>query len=319
MKTLRLWATHLEKAAEILRSGGLVAFPTETVYGLGANALDEASVKKIFTAKWRPADNPLIVHIAKKEDVEIYAQNIPPLATILIEEFWPGALTLVLEKKDIIPDATTAWLSTVCLRMPSHPLALKLIEDAGVPLAAPSANTSGRPSPTSADHVYDDMNGKIDAIIEGDIPEIGIESTVLDLTVTPPVILRHGWITEEMILEFTALGNLTEGFEIKAPGMKYRHYAPNVELMIVTHAIIPEILTRIERGENIGFMWVGVTEQIRENIFLFPSIEAFSKHLFTTFRASEKMRLSTLYVEDIGEIWLGKGIMNRARKAASGN
>ncbi len=318
MHTQILQEKDIEKAVNILQNWGLVAFPTETVYWLGANALDEAAVRKIFEAKWRPADNPLIVHIADKSDIELYAKNIPILAKILIEEFWPGALTLVLEKQDIVPSITTAWLGTVCLRMPDHRIARELIRQAGVPIAAPSANTSGRPSPTTSEHVLDDMEGKIDAVIDGFTLDIGIESTVLDLTASPPVILRHGWVTEEMLLRFTDLGNKKSWTEVKSPGMKYRHYAPDVGIVIVDHAEIQDVLTRIADWKNAGFMWVGTTHEIRERVFLFPTIEDFSKHLFTTFRTAEKMRLTTLYIEDIGEIWIAKGIMNRVRKAASG-
>ncbi len=319
MQTRILKKEDILIARDIITSWWLVAFPTETVYGLGANALDEKAVIKIFEAKWRPADNPLIVHIAEKRDIELYAINIPLLAHTLIDAFWPGPLTLVLEKKDIIPDITTAWLSTVCLRMPDHPLALELIRASWVPLAAPSANTSGRPSPTTHEHVLEDMDGKIDSVIAWEISDIGIESTVLDLTVSPPVILRHGWITEEMLREYTEISEKIDGKVAKSPGMKYRHYAPNIDIKIIEISYSPDILERIQEWENIWYLWIWeVSEFCSKNLFLFPTLEILSQNLFSTFRVSEKLWLSTLYIEHLGDKWLAMGIMNRVKKAASG-
>lgn len=230
----------IEKATEILRNKGLVAFPTETVYGLGADALDAEAAAKIYAAKGRPSDNPLIVHIADTKAVYELASEVSEKCVMLMEAFWPGPLTIVLPKKDIVPDGTTGGLKTVAIRMPSHPAALSLIRESGVYIAAPSANTSGRPSPTKASHVIEDMNGKIDMIIDGGEVGIGIESTIIDLTSDIPAILRPGYITKSMLEAI--IGEITidpaiihpdPSLRPKAPGMKYTHYAPKGELTIV--------------------------------------------------------------------------------------
>lgn len=233
------YVPFLSGAAACLKDGGLVAFPTETVYGLGADALNEDAAKKIYAAKGRPSDNPLIVHIAAVEDMEKIAYpNVTAYA--LAESFWPGPLTLVLPKKTIVPDSTTGGLDTVALRMPAHPAALALIRQSGVYVAAPSANTSGRPSPTMASHVVEDMTGKIEYIIDGGPVGIGIESTIVDVCGETPAILRPGFITKEMLEEIVgeviydpALDKPMEGIPPKAPGMKYTHYAPKGELSVV--------------------------------------------------------------------------------------
>ncbi|MCR5292016.1 MAG: threonylcarbamoyl-AMP synthase [Eubacterium sp.] len=245
-------------ASEILRNGGLVAFPTETVYGLGGDALSADSSKKIYAAKGRPSDNPLIVHIADTSDVYKLAEYVPDAAKALMEAFWPGPLTIILKKRAIVPDETTGGLPTVAIRMPSHPVAAKLIEESGVYIAAPSANISGRPSPTEASHVIEDMDGRIDMIIDGGAVGIGIESTIVDLSGVPsadaentadeasalPVILRPGFITKAMLE--AVVGPVTIDKAIiepdpnlrpKAPGMKYTHYAPKGELTIVAASL----------------------------------------------------------------------------------
>lgn len=229
----------LSGPAACLVGGGLVAFPTETVYGLGADALNEDAAKKIYAAKGRPSDNPLIVHIAALEDMEKLAYP-NDMAYTLAESFWPGPLTLVLPKKEVVPDSTTGGLNTVALRMPAHPAALALIRQSGVYVAAPSANTSGRPSPTRADHVAEDMTGKIEYIIDGGPVGIGIESTIVDVCGEIPAILRPGFITKEMLEQIVgeviydpALNKPMEGIPPKAPGMKYTHYAPKGELTLV--------------------------------------------------------------------------------------
>ncbi|MBQ2985708.1 MAG: threonylcarbamoyl-AMP synthase [Clostridia bacterium] len=225
----------------IIRSGGLVAFPTETVYGLGANGLDGEAVSRIFEAKGRPNDNPLILHIAKKSDVKELWHSVPDTARILMDTFWPGPLTLICRKSSIVPDEVTAGLDTVAVRMPEHKTALALIRAAGVPIAAPSANLSGKPSPTSVQHVKEDMDGKVDVIIDGGPCEFGVESTVLSLVGTP-TILRPGGITREMLeavigpveLASSILSPLKEGETAASPGMKYRHYAPDAEVIVAT-------------------------------------------------------------------------------------
>ena len=229
----------IKEAAEVIKNGGVVAFPTETVYGLGANALKEECVKKILVAKGRPQDNPLIVHVASK-NIDEYVKNIPDVANKLIDKFWPGPLTLILEKRNIIPMETSANLDTIGIRMPSNKIAMELIKESGVPIAAPSANISGRPSPTNIERCVEDLKGRVDYILGGEISEVGLESTIVDCTVYPPMVLRPGGITLEMLREVDenieidkGLLNNSKEFKPKAPGMKYRHYAPNAKLKII--------------------------------------------------------------------------------------
>ena len=233
-------AENIQLAAHILQNKGLVAFPTETVYGLGGDALDEEAASKIYAAKGRPSDNPLIVHIADTEAVYELATEVPEKAKLLMEAFWPGPLTIILPKKEIVPDGTTGGLNTVAIRMPSHPVALNMIRESELYIAAPSANTSGRPSPTLASHVMEDMKGRIQMILDGGAVGIGIESTIVDLTGDVPVILRPGFITKSMLEEIVgkvtidpALIEPDPSLRPKAPGMKYTHYAPKGELSIV--------------------------------------------------------------------------------------
>lgn len=232
---------ELKEAARILRSGGLVAFPTETVYGLGGNALDEDAARKIYAAKGRPSDNPLIAHVSCVEEVEPLVKEIPEAGRKLMEAFWPGPLTMIFPKSEKVPYGTTGGLDTVAIRMPDDPVANRLIALAGVPVAAPSANTSGRPSPTTADHVWQDMNGRIDMIIDGGPVGIGVESTIVDVSSAVPAVLRPGAITMEMLEEVLGevsvdpaiLGPLSADVRPKAPGMKYKHYAPKADLTLV--------------------------------------------------------------------------------------
>lgn len=230
---------RLRKSCDCLRDGGLVAFPTETVYGLGADALNETAAKRIYEAKGRPSDNPLIVHIARVEDMEKLAY-VNDKARVLAEAFWPGPLTIILPKKDIVPAGTTGGLDTVAIRMPSHPAALELIQQSDVYVAAPSANTSGRPSPTKASHVVEDMKGKIEFIVDGGAVGIGIESTIVDVSGDVPMILRPGFISKQMLEQIIGevqmdptLEKPMDGLRPKAPGMKYTHYAPKGELTLV--------------------------------------------------------------------------------------
>lgn len=232
---------ELKEAAGILRSGGLVAFPTETVYGLGGNALDEDAARKIYAAKGRPSDNPLIAHVSCVEEVEPLVKEIPEAGRKLMEAFWPGPLTMIFPKSEKVPYGTTGGLDTVAIRMPDDPVANRLIALAGVPVAAPSANTSGRPSPTTADHVWQDMNGRIEMIIDGGPVGIGVESTIVDVSSAVPSVLRPGAITMEMLAEVLGevsvdpaiLGPLSADVRPKAPGMKYKHYAPKADLTLV--------------------------------------------------------------------------------------
>ena len=240
MKTERLTAADVERAAEILRRGGLLGIPTETVYGLGANGLDEEAVARIFAAKGRPQDNPLILHIPSADWLERYCEAVPAAYT-LAERFWPGPLTMILARKPAVPDAVTAGLDTVGMRCPAHPLCRAIIAAAGVPVAAPSGNTSGRPSPTNMADMLEDMDGKIDGIVDGGPCSVGVESTIIDLTEQPPRLLRPGGVTLEELRD--ALGEVAvdpavtrlmgAGEHPRAPGMKYRHYAPKAPVTVV--------------------------------------------------------------------------------------
>lgn len=232
METKVFTKDQLEEAASLLKQGHLVAFPTETVYGLGADALDEEAVLKIFAAKGRPADNPLIVHVKEAGDVEEIAHTNKEFY-LLAEAFWPGPLTMVLPRKDVVPDVTTGGLDTVAVRCPKNAIALELIKRTGRPLAAPSANRSGRPSPTEAAHVLEDMNGIIAGVVDGGHTGLGLESTVLDLTSERPQILRPGGVTLEMlkgVLPNAESGKVAKGEKVKSPGLKYKHYAPKAPL-----------------------------------------------------------------------------------------
>ena len=249
----------LHKAVRIIKKGGLVAFPTETVYGLGANALDKKAVRKIFKVKKRPLDNPIIVHIAEIEDLNLLAKNIPEEVKILTKKFWPGPLTLVLFKKKIVPEEVTAGTNTVAIRMPDNEIALRLIRSSGVPIAAPSANLAGKPSSTIAQHVFEDLGDKIDLIFDGGPTKIGVESTVVDLTVQPPQILRPGGISFEelkrvikniqlhpsLLSEIRFASQLFNG--VKSPGMKYRHYAPKASLILVEGNLDPQAKMELQK------------------------------------------------------------------------
>ncbi|WP_195948555.1 L-threonylcarbamoyladenylate synthase [Clostridium saudiense] len=325
----------IEEAGDIIRDGGTVAFPTETVYGLGANALDEEAVKKIFIAKGRPQDNPLIVHVCSKNISEL-VKEVPEVAQRMIDKFWPGPLTIILEKNDIIPNMTSANLNTVGIRMPSSEIALKLIELSKRPIAAPSANISGRPSPTEVERCIEDLNGKVDYIIGGESSDIGVESTIIDCTVNPPLVLRPGGITLEMLKEIdsnieidSALKSKpTENFKPKAPGMKYRHYAPKAHLKIIkgknekTIEIINEILENyIEKGNDVAILTTD------ENLNKFNSgkvislgsennLNEIAKNLFETLRKCDDLGVQHILCQGFEEKGVGLAIMNRLNKAA---
>ncbi len=327
--------TVMAKAGEILRAGGLVAFPTETVYGLGANALDENAAMKTYAAKGRPCDNPLIVHIADLADLPIVAKNISEQAKQLVERFWPGPLTLIFEKQYIVPFGTTGGLSTVAVRMPTDEIALSVIRAGGGYISAPSANTSGRPSPTSAEHVWDDLDGKIDMIIDGGSVDIGVESTIVDMTVTPPMILRPGAITKEMLEEVIgevevdrALIDDKATTAPKAPGMKYRHYAPNAQLMVVegemeeTVKAIRQIAYEQTRlGYKIGIIATNETVDdyttgIVKNVGTRTNENSIAKNLYKILREFDEENVDYIYSEAFTQDGLGDAIMNRLLKAA---
>lgn len=325
-----------KKAGEILRAGGLVAFPTETVYGLGANALDSNAAQRVYAAKGRPSDNPLIVHICDMKALEELVSEVPDNALKLAKKFWPGPLTMIFRKKEIVPASITGGLDTVAVRMPSHPVASELIRQSGVYIAAPSANTSGRPSPTRAAHVVEDLSGKIDMIIQDDTVDIGLESTIVDVSGEIPVILRPGFITKKMLEEIVGqvmtdpaiMGGVKEGVVPKAPGMKYRHYAPKAELTIVegerAHVIkyINEQTFRLEaEGKKVCVMATdeSQSEYICRNIFSAGSREhedEIGRNLFYLLREFDRLGMENVYSESFPDNNVGQAVMNRLIKAA---
>lgn len=327
---------ELLEAAQTIRDGGLVAFPTETVYGLGANALDEEAAKKIYAAKGRPSDNPLIAHISCHKELGSLVAEVPELGKRLAEAFWPGPLTLVFPKSRKVPYGTTGGLETVAVRMPSDPVANRLIALAGVPVAAPSANTSGRPSPTTAQHVHQDMDGKIEMILDGGPVGIGVESTIVDVSGARPVLLRPGAVTIEMLeavagpveIDPAILGPLSESVRPKAPGMKYRHYAPQAELVLV-EGELDLVVARIDflAKEKLGQKYhVGIicTEETKEryrhgivrSVGLRAREETVAHNLFAVLREFDDLQVDYIYSESFSRDHLGQAIMNRLAKAA---
>lgn len=319
------------KAGRLIRAGELVAFPTETVYGLGGNALNAEAAAKIYQTKGRPSDNPLIVHIAEEADAEPLAE-VTPLARELMAAFWPGPLTMVLPAKSILPHATTGGLNTVGLRMPAHTAALKLIKAAGVPIAAPSANISGRPSPTSADHVWHDMAGKIPLIIDGGDAAAGLESTVLDLSSEVPAILRPGVITAADLAEFipglSEETRLADGGIARAPGMKYRHYAPKAKVLLcrpqdIYNTYLAEYQRLLDEGVAAPKIAVLATMQgltglaQAENCFLLgEKPEHAAQNLFAALRWTDEIDADLVLAEMFEEKGVGIALMNRLKKAA---
>ncbi len=320
----------LAQCADIIRRGDLLGIPTETVYGLGANGLDPDAVLKIFEAKGRPQDNPLILHVSGPEQAETFCRDIPRAAYTLMERFWPGPLTLVLKARDIVPRRTTANLDTVAIRCPDHPVTRGIIRAAGVPLAAPSANISGKPSPTTAAHVYHDMAGKIPAIVDGGSCTVGLESTIVDLTGPTPRLLRPGGITPEQLQEIlgdilidkAVVGEVSAEEVVRAPGMKYTHYTPAGEVIIVTGT--PENAAR--------YILRHLTEQdrvlcFREELFLYPADAALSygseaqpetlaRGLFGALRELDRASIKTIYARCPSGGGVTYAVANRLKKAA---
>jgi L-threonylcarbamoyladenylate synthase len=320
---------------QIIKNNGTVVFPTETVYGLGGDALSEVAVSKIYGAKGRPTDNPLIVHISNIKQLERIVEEVPEKAKKLMDRFWPGPLTLLFKKKALVPDQITGGLETVAVRMPASPIALRLIELADTPIAAPSANLSGRPSPTKAAHVLLDLDEKVDAIIDGGDCEFGIESTVIDVLNDPPMILRPGSITLEAISETIESVIYDPGLEYgqttpRSPGQKYLHYAPKGKVLLFigeSNAIAEEIRKKatflIKEGlkvmilatdENIKFYKEGVIMSLGSR----GNPMEISTHLFAMLRKSDDIKADWILVEGISEEGLGVAIMNRLRKASGG-
>ncbi|HEY3315903.1 MAG TPA: L-threonylcarbamoyladenylate synthase [Bacillota bacterium] len=329
----------ISEAAAVIRAGGLVAFPTETVYGLGANGLDEDAVARIFVAKGRPQDNPLILHVAEPAAVRPLLAEVPRQAERLMARFWPGPLTLVLPRSPLVPDVVTGGLETVAVRLPDHPVARALISAAGVPIAAPSANLSGRPSPTAVEHVQTDLGGRVEMIIDGGPTDVGVESTVLDVTAEPPFILRPGGVTKEQLLAF--LGEVggpespgsTSAGRPRAPGMKYTHYSPRAPLTLFlgpSDLVVPTIVDRVaeERanGRRVGVLTVDEhsaalaeasgTGVVMASLGSQLDGVAAAENLFRRLRSFDAEGVDVILAEGVDEGGLGLAVMNRLRKAA---
>jgi L-threonylcarbamoyladenylate synthase len=315
---------RIEQAAKILRDGGLVAFPTETVYGLGADAMNEFAVRRIFEAKGRPLDNPCIVHIESRNMLDRVSVSIGDKAEQLIERFWPGPLTLVLKRKPEVAPAVSAGLPTVAVRMPKNEIALVLIRAAGTPIAAPSANSSGRPSPTTASHVLEDLGGRIELILDGGPTNIGIESTVLDLTVDPPTILRPGWITREMLSEVIGSVQLSSSAEElrRSPGTRHRHYSPQARVILIEDES-PEALEQIcrqhlQEGKTgfIGHTAIRIDDPNFRAVILNPTAEMYAHSIYAALREMDQPDTGAIIVEGISDEGEGAAVMDRLRRAA---
>lgn len=332
MKTELLRGTEIERAALILKTGGLVGIPTETVYGLGANGLNPRAVEDIFRAKGRPQDNPLILHIPDPSWLEWYCEDVPDTARKLAKRFWPGPLTMVLRRKHIVPDVVTAGLDTVGMRCPDHSICRAVIRAAGVPVAAPSGNTSGRPSPTSVADMLEDMNGKIDAILDGGDCQVGVESTIIDLTCAPPRLLRPGGVPLEELravlgeveLDPAILRPMGEGEKPRAPGMKYRHYAPKAPVTVVKGSPARSaqyILDHIDHS-----YWEGVicfdefadwypghpVERLGGAVDCWEN----ARRLFHALRAMDEAGVKRIWAQSPGTAGMGLAVVNRLDKAA---
>lgn len=326
----------IKTAATVIKGGGLVAFPTETVYGLGGDAFDTEAASRIYGAKGRPSDNPLIVHISKTEDVYALAEEVPEKAVVLAEEFWPGPLTMIFKKKKCVPETVTGGLDTVAVRLPSDITARRLIAESGTYIAAPSANLSGRPSPTRAEHVISDLSGRIDMIIDGGDIEIGLESTIVDMTENIPVILRPGYITTEMLqevigevrLDRALMTGVGRDVKPKAPGMKYRHYAPKAELIIVEgernrviEAINGYIVQAAEKKLKTGVMYTSsdgekINADVKISLGETGDNGEIARNLFAALRSFDDENVDVIYSEAYSEKGFGQAVMNRLLKAA---
>ena len=326
----------MKEAGRLIAEGELVAFPTETVYGLGGDALDPEAAKKIYAAKGRPSDNPLIVHIADIEDMARVTDEVPEEARKLADAFWPGPLTMIVRKSKNVPDATTGGMDTVAVRMPNHNVALELIRQSGCLIAAPSANTSGRPSPTTAQHVTEDLNGKISMILDAGPVGIGIESTIIDLTEKIPMVLRPGYITPDMLSEVLGTKVIVDPGIIaaddtrkpKAPGMKYKHYAPKADMVIVDgeqDKVISEINKLVIEKKSKGMKVAVIATDETKNqydadvVLSMGSREdenSIAAHLYGILRQCDELDVEEIYSESFSTPRIGQAIMNRLLKAA---
>jgi L-threonylcarbamoyladenylate synthase len=317
----------IAEAVSIIRAGQLVAFPTETVYGLGADGLNPIALGQIYAVKGRPADNPLILHIASRDQLSLVAADSPTIAHRLVQAFWPGPLTLILPKASCVPDLATAGLTTVAVRMPAHPVALALIRAAQTPLAAPSANRSGLPSPTTAQHVFDDLRGRIPLILDAGPSHIGLESTVLDVTCTPPVILRPGGIAREAIE--AVVGHvpevMSEAQRRRSPGTRYRHYSPHARVLLLEDAQVETLQAAVAKAlqhhERVGCLLHRLEPDHLPALVkvtrLSGSVADYAQGLFSALRALDRLGLDVIVVEGVAEQGLGVAVMDRLRRAAS--
>ena len=326
----------MQEAGNLIAAGELVAFPTETVYGLGGDALHPEAAKKIYAAKGRPSDNPLIIHIAEVSDLERVAKVVPEQAKKLAEAFWPGPLTMVVWKKEDVPYATTGGLDTVAVRMPNHPVALDLIRKSGKLIAAPSANTSGRPSPTEGSHVMEDLDGRIAMVLDSGPVGIGIESTIIDLTEDIPMVLRPGYITPEMLSEVLGEEVIMDPGIIaaddttkpKAPGMKYKHYAPKADMVIVDgekENVVAKITECIQKAKADGLKAAVIATEETKSLYEADVVlcigardeeDSIARHMYKILRDCDKLDVDVIYSESFKTPRIGQAIMNRLLKAA---
>jgi L-threonylcarbamoyladenylate synthase len=330
-------AAKIHVAAQIIHRGGLVAFPTETVYGLGADALNTVAVLALFEAKKRPLDNPPIVHVADPKEVYRLVEEVPPKAQVLMDRFWPGPLTLIFKRSSIVPQETVAGLDTIAIRMPKHSIALALIKQSRCPIAAPSANLAGKPSPTTAQHVYEDLDGRIDAIIDGGSTNIGVESTVVDLSVDPPMLLRPGGTPFEelkkvlgdmMLHPFVQADQELTLQEIRSPGMKHKHYAPKAQVILV-EGNLPVVLAKVKelsesckaKGEKVGILATDQTQtaynaDVVRSLGSRSNLASVAQNLFRLLREVDAENVDVIIAEGVSSDGLGLAVMNRLRKAS---
>lgn len=349
MKTIL--TKSVKKTASFIKRSEVAAFPTETVYGLGANVFDEEAVEKIFKVKKRPADNPLIVHISDKKQIELLAEKVPDTAKKIIARFFPGPITIILKKNEIVPDAATAGLDSIAIRMPASSIARKFIKECGVPIAAPSANLAGMTSPTTYRHVLEDFGGKIPCILTGPEAKYGMESTVVDCTSKVPAVLRPGVITIEQLrkidrrikLKAVIRAGKAEG-KVKSPGQKYRHYAPKARVVIVSNRIpapalnmelipflpqvsltdtmtpLPQIAFAPMPKKEMKTAYIGITalkdENVRTIVLICRSVEDYAKKLYSFFRECDRKKVDIIYAQKVPETGIGLAVMNRLKKAS---
>jgi L-threonylcarbamoyladenylate synthase len=314
MKTLL--TNSVKKAASFIKKGEVAAFPTETVYGLGANAYDEKAVKKIFKAKGRPGDNPLIVHVATKKDIGILAGEIPESAKKIIKSFFPGPITIILKKNEIIPGIVTAGLDTIAIRMPSSKIAREFIKACGVPVAAPSANISGSPSPTSFMHVLNDFKGKVPCILMGPNAKYGLESTVIDCTSNIPVILRPGVVTLEQLRKIDKrIRYSVKRGKVKSPGLKYKHYAPKAVVKIIANYKLRSEAGAITNSKNAAYIGLKKPAGDFRATEICKDINDYAKDLFAFYRECDEKGVKIIYCQRVSEKGVGLAIMNRLQKA----